>query len=207
MARPSTIRTEQILEAARELFLEKGIDTPTAEIARHAGVSEGSIYKRFATKQALFFAAMGLQDRPQWTKKLAQLRGAGCVRENLQEIVEGGIAFYREHLPCIMMLWSSRELPNPAQLFREMGPEAGPQPFLEALTSYVESEVELGRLSTNAPEVVARALLGAIVNFALLETIGVEVRGTLDAATYARALVQTIWAGVAPLPESAAAAG
>jgi hypothetical protein len=41
MARPVTISDEQILDAARAVFTEKGPRATTAEIAERAGVSEG----------------------------------------------------------------------------------------------------------------------------------------------------------------------
>ena len=54
MPRPRTITDEQIVEAARAAFLEQGFSATTAEIARRAGISEGTLFKRFATKEDLF---------------------------------------------------------------------------------------------------------------------------------------------------------
>ena len=59
MARPTSIKDETIVAAAREVFLERGIQATTAEVAERAGVSEGSVFKRFKTKSELFRAAMG----------------------------------------------------------------------------------------------------------------------------------------------------
>ena len=48
MARPQTIHTDTILAAARDEFLAQGFTTATtARIAKRAGVSEGTIFKRF----------------------------------------------------------------------------------------------------------------------------------------------------------------
>ena len=48
---------ERILNAARELFLARGLSgVSTAEIARQARASKGTIYARFPTKEALFAA-------------------------------------------------------------------------------------------------------------------------------------------------------
>jgi AcrR family transcriptional regulator len=47
---------EKVLAAARELFASKGIDVPLDEIAAHAGVGPGTVYRHFPTKQALFQA-------------------------------------------------------------------------------------------------------------------------------------------------------
>ncbi|WP_460796866.1 TetR/AcrR family transcriptional regulator [Microbacterium sp. GXF0217] len=42
-----------VLVAAREVFSAQGHDASIADIARHAGVGIGSIYRRYATKEAL----------------------------------------------------------------------------------------------------------------------------------------------------------
>jgi AcrR family transcriptional regulator len=48
---------ERILNAARELFLARGLSgVSTEEIARQARASKGTIYARFPTKEALFAA-------------------------------------------------------------------------------------------------------------------------------------------------------
>lgn len=59
--RPPTERAaevdERILNAARELFLERGLTAASVEeIARRARASKATIYTRFPTKQALFAA-------------------------------------------------------------------------------------------------------------------------------------------------------
>lgn len=48
---------ERVLEAARELFAERGLDVPLREVARRAGVGPATLYRRFPTKQALIDAA------------------------------------------------------------------------------------------------------------------------------------------------------
>lgn len=44
---------ERVLEAARALFSERGLDVPMREVARRAGVGPATLYRRFPTKQAL----------------------------------------------------------------------------------------------------------------------------------------------------------
>ena len=48
---------ERVLEAARELFAERGLDVPLREVARRAGVGPATLYRRFPTKQSLVDAA------------------------------------------------------------------------------------------------------------------------------------------------------
>jgi AcrR family transcriptional regulator len=56
---PHTLRVDapenrdRVLDAARELFAERGVDVTMREIARHAGVGPATLYRRFPTKRAL----------------------------------------------------------------------------------------------------------------------------------------------------------
>ncbi len=45
--------TERILRAAREVFATEGLDASLGDVARHAGVGVGSIYRRFGNKDDL----------------------------------------------------------------------------------------------------------------------------------------------------------
>ncbi|WP_369369811.1 TetR/AcrR family transcriptional regulator [Promicromonospora sp. Populi] len=45
--------TERILSAAREVFATDGLDASLGDVARHAGVGVGSIYRRFGNKDDL----------------------------------------------------------------------------------------------------------------------------------------------------------
>lgn len=44
---------EKVLQAAREVFAERGMDVTLDDIARHAGLGTGTVYRRFASKQEL----------------------------------------------------------------------------------------------------------------------------------------------------------
>jgi AcrR family transcriptional regulator len=56
---------DRLLEAAAECFSEKGVDVSVAEIARRAGVGQGTVFRRFPTKDALLAAVL--------TKEMLQL--------------------------------------------------------------------------------------------------------------------------------------
>ena len=51
-----TDRKKQIIAAATKLFLEEGVNVSTASIAKVAGVSNGSLFNTFPTKQILIDA-------------------------------------------------------------------------------------------------------------------------------------------------------
>ena len=87
MARPRSIDDSVILDAAREVFLELGFAGTTAEIARRAGVSEGSLFNRFGNKKQLFRAAIAprIEDAV-WIADLESRVGTGGFIEHLVEI-------------------------------------------------------------------------------------------------------------------------
>ena len=64
MARAKTVRSdaranlEKLRAAALEIFLAKGLDAPLEEIARAAGVSIGTLYYRFGSREALIDAVI-----------------------------------------------------------------------------------------------------------------------------------------------------
>ena len=52
---------ERIVEAARELFAERGIDVTMEEIAREAGVGVATLYRRYPTRAELGAALRSLR--------------------------------------------------------------------------------------------------------------------------------------------------
>ncbi len=172
MARPVSITNAQIIAAAREVFLEKGIRATTSEVARRAGIAEGSIFKRFATKKELFAAAMQLQPNAPlpWAHTLTERDARKSIRTTLTEIGTEMIAFFRRILPLVMMSWSntsgSSELPDHLR-----GPNAGPLRASRALTAFFAEEIERGRLAPRDPEILARTFLGTLQHYAFFEIL------------------------------------
>jgi AcrR family transcriptional regulator len=198
MARPVTIKDETIIAAAREVFLERGIGATTAEVAGRAGVSEGSVFKRFKSKGELFRAAMG--DRlvePPFLRNLGARVGKGDVRENLFILGMEIIAFFRELIPLMMMAWSN-QAPNglPSLI---AGPNPPPVRVVKVLTGYLEAEMRAGRLRRHDPEVVARSFLGSLHHFAFFELLH-RVTGELPLGdeTYVRGLIALLFEGIEP---------
>lgn len=216
MARPVSIKDETIVAAAREVFLERGIQATTAEVAERAGVSEGSIFKRFKTKTELFRAAMGERIAPPpWLADLSRRVGKGDIDEALFTLGMETIAFFRELIPLMMMAWSN---PGPNGLPASIsGPNPPPVRALKQMTGYFEAEMRAGRLRKHDPEIVARTFLGGLHHFAFFELLHHE-DGALPLApeTYVRGLVSLLRGGmgagadaggvqVRPVPNASAA--
>jgi hypothetical protein len=48
------------------------------------------------------------------------------------------------------------------------------------------------------PGIVARAFVGTLIHYVFFETMGIEMAGAIDARTFARNLVDTLWQGIRP---------
>jgi AcrR family transcriptional regulator len=207
MARPATIRDATIIEAARAVFLARGIRATTAEVAQHAGVSEGSIFKRFRSKSELFEAAMGSpDDDPEYLRKLPLRVGEGDMRENLYELGRDIEAHLRYVVPLAMMAWSN---PGPdGTPARLSGPSPAPLRMLAALIEYFAAEIARDRLRRVDPEVLARSFLGAIHHFVVFDVLfGAQTHASLPTDVYLRRLIQLSWSGIAPGAEGTHKAG
>src|SRR5579883_2035390 len=192
MARTTTIKDEQILDAARAEFLSKGAAATTAEIAKRAGVAEGSIFNRFRTKQDLFQAAMEARfEEPEWLAGLERRLGRGDVQEGLVELGVEIIEFFRRILPLAMLCFSQQgggEMP--AFLTKPTSP---PLRVLAKVTRFFEAEMRAGRLAKHEPEVLARAYIGSLHNYVFLDLVTQgQQKAALPAERYARGLVKLL---------------
>jgi AcrR family transcriptional regulator len=197
MARPSTITTDQILDAARAVFLERGFRATTALVAKRARVAEGSLFKRFPTKHELFFAAMqpAMQDPP-FLRAIEGRVGRGDVRDNMVDLATQLLEFLRRIMPLVMMSWSHRPGELPPHLASSDPP---PVRALRRTTEYFRAEMKRGRLRRQDPEVLARALFGGVQNYVFHELIRKGRRGGRKSSeAYVRDLVALLWAGAAP---------
>jgi AcrR family transcriptional regulator len=191
MARPKSIDTEEILEAAREVFLEDGIQATTAKIARHAGISEGTIYRRFSTKQDLFVAAMDLPDPPSWVERVEAIDEEGDLRLALYEVALEIVDFFEEVIPKLTMVMSNLDEKT---LLGDQGEP--PLRVLKPLMRLFERERRRGRIGPCDTEVVSRMFLGSLFHFAFAEISGINEMFPMPRETYARGVVTTLLDGV-----------
>ncbi len=91
-----TARKQQIIAAATKLFLDEGVGVSTARIAKAAGVSNGTLFNAFATKQILIDAIYK-------NAKIAMFGSAPCFgdapynRSNLRANCDGYLTWARQN--------------------------------------------------------------------------------------------------------------
>jgi AcrR family transcriptional regulator len=197
LARPVTIQDETILDAAREVFLERGALATTAEVAARAGVSEGTLFNRFRSKEELFRACMSRGHvHAEWARRLPARVGKGRMPDVLADTASEILAFFRELVPVLMMEAGTPAF-SPASL-----PAKGSHPAAEhirRLADYLEAEMSLGRIAKQDAEVLARTLTGTLFSFAFLELQTTAETERPDAARkFLEAFIDLLWAGIAP---------
>jgi AcrR family transcriptional regulator len=196
MARPSVITEEQILRAARDEFLEKGIRATTADVARRAKIAEGSIFKRFQTKHELFFAAMHMPTEPAFFR-LLDAPGSGPPREELSKIALEILGFLRTLMPLVMLSWSN---PSPSGLPSALDkPNSLPLQVMKKLILFFEWQMRAGRMRRQDPEIAARVFLGAIQNYVFFELlIKARNQAPMPAPKFVKKVMDALWQGLRP---------
>lgn len=192
MARRPTISNEQILEAARAEFLEKGPSATTADIARRAGISEGSIFRRYESKEDLLIEAMCHYEEPEWMAMARGLAESEDLRGNLEMIAHAMLDTFRTIIPSAMLLISCRIPPH--AIFQRQ-PEPMPARAIRTLSQFCVAHQQAGRMRGVDPEIFARQLISAMHFHVFCSMARINERMPIADATYVRGVVDTLLHG------------
>ncbi|MCJ2082984.1 TetR/AcrR family transcriptional regulator [Methylobacterium sp. J-090] len=158
-ASQETDKRRRILEGARAVFLAAGFDGASmGEIARVAGVSKGTLYVYFDSKEALF-EALTSAERAGLAEALFRLDAddpdvAGVLtrlgHSYLTELARP------DHVAVIrMVIGATEKFPRFGQAFYEAGPVQG----VARLAAYLDAQVVAERLKAADPELAAKHFL------------------------------------------------
>src|ERR671920_1727181 len=169
-------RREQILEAATRVFAEKGFRRATTrDVARTAGVSEGTIYNYFKNKDALLMAIL---DRLNETERRAE-----DFEEGMATDFRG---FLEEYLRRRMsMIWENRkvfrvvlsEMLVNAEL-RELYLRQVIEPTMRIAEENFRSRMEQGEVRQTDASLAVRSVAGAVLGVLVLGLLGDEAVGS-----------------------------
>ena len=101
MARPQRVSETQILEAARQTFLEHGAKAPLSTIAKRLGVSTAALLHRTGSKEALLRRSLA----PPLSGVLASLRAGpkkGSERSQLERLLLELNEFLSQAIPSLV---------------------------------------------------------------------------------------------------------
>lgn len=152
-------KRRQILEGARQVFLASGFDGASmGEIARVAGVSKGTLYVYFDSKESLF-AALTTEEKRGLAEVLFKLNGDDPdVRSVLTQLGHTYLSRMGtpEHISSIrMVIGAAEKFPALGQAFYEAGPCQG----IARLADYFDRQTKAGRLSIEDTSVAAQHFL------------------------------------------------
>jgi TetR/AcrR family transcriptional regulator, fatty acid metabolism regulator protein len=189
-------KRERILDAAVRVLARKGFHaTRVSEVAKAAGVADGTIYLYFDSKDALLLSLF--EDRVERLLRFleTELPRAKTASERLQRIIEiqlGLLEGERDLAEVLTVI-----LRQSSKLMKE---HAAPKfnAYLDVIARVVGEGQASGELRGDvSPHLVARALFGALDGIAMTWVLGRANRGGLQRAS--GQLAQIILRGLAPL--------
>ena len=96
MSRPAKHDPNTILSAALVLFYEEGIKVPTSRIASFAGVSNGTLFHQFASKQALI-DALYVSIKSDLARAVGEIDPNLPLKQRMKQAWDGWLNWAREN--------------------------------------------------------------------------------------------------------------
>lgn len=201
MGRARTVDDARIISAARWLFLMRGNAVSTSAIARNVGIAESALYKRFGTKEALFFAAMtpppvDVDDVLGPRSAMAEIMDQEGARKWLAGVARALVALCAENLPAAWCVLGATE---PERHLYEQWWRADPCRTVEKeLARRLATLSETGHVTVREPHAAAQLLLAAARDVVFREAmLPASVPSIMLLERRIDALFEQLWAGLA----------
>jgi AcrR family transcriptional regulator len=198
--------TRQVLiEAATEVFLKRGFARATTkEIAQTAGLAEGTIYRHFADKYALFhevFLSLAGDILAELTGFPA-CAGRGTVRDNLEHLLLLIGRLVETTTSLMASMWADPEVARSfAAYVQEHAPSGLEEGPVAIVAEYIREEQRLGRIRRDVDAVEAAAVVASIPFAASMErALNEFLPKSADFPAPATGALDILARGLAPLP-------
>jgi len=190
---------ERILEAADRLIRGRGLArVRTREIAREAGVAEGTLYVHFPHKEDLFLAVVR-KNTPEFAESVRpELAGKRALDASLAEVARAAMGYYGKLLSMAVPLMADADLLE-RQREAIAGQPGGPYRIYERVAAYVEAEQHLGRIEEGLDALsVAAIVLGPCFQYAFTRQFLGEDPLPVTEERFVGNLAKTLAASLAP---------
>ena len=188
------LKSAAILQAASDLFVEKGAGASMTEIARRAGVSKQTLYNRFPTKTDIG-RALAAQRSDAVT---APLRSGAAPEEVLTAIAETLIRKICREDKGASLRGVALMSPEAPELARAIY-EAGPGESVRRIAAWLSEQNRLGLLSVPDPAAAAEMFSGMVLGHGHLRAVlGLPHPADDDASARARETARRFIRAYAP---------
>jgi TetR/AcrR family transcriptional repressor of mexJK operon len=195
---------ERLRAAAQRLFLQQGyLATSIDAILAEAGVSsKETLYRHYASKEELFVDVLGhlTLSQPGFSEKLSALptpHDLPSLRQALTQLSREILSLMRqpEYLALVrIIIAEAPRFPQLGSLFFSTVPQRG----LTLIMALLQAAREQQLIADVDFEVVARALLGGLLSYAITGLLFAEEETRLPSLDHADEVVEIIMRALAP---------
>jgi TetR/AcrR family acrAB operon transcriptional repressor len=156
---------DAILDAAEQVFVRRGCrEAKVTDIAEQAGVSVGTLYNYFPSKDEVFESLFD-RGRARFFDLVEQVPSADSPLEQLQAALERAFGFIEEHgLAFTMYLRLGSAAPSETTHFERLGGAADRARYTALLGSILSRAVEAGQLRSDVEPTVLASGLYSLMN-------------------------------------------
>lgn len=168
------LRRQQILDAAFDVFSEKGFAmATTAEIARTAGVAEGTIYNYFPSKRELLIAVVQnfIINAP--LLELIDKLPGGNIAETFNNILQNRFELLENDFVSRVPFLMAEIIRDPE--LKSCWTKQFLQPFLSRMEKAYHELSASGKVRRAEPAIVVRSIGGMLLGFLILKIMEGDV--------------------------------
>ena len=157
-------KTEQIIQAAAKVFIRKGLQATTYELATAADVAEVTLFRKFGNKQKLFVTVVKTVLEKQFYTKLMKEAKTSDTDEFLRAVISNRLEVLSKNRDLVKMLLSESlmgQLPADIDV---------PEMIFNSLVSVIEHHADQNSLDIDAKH-WARLLSGIFLSHLVLKSV------------------------------------
>lgn len=190
----------RLIEAARRVMAERGVaGCTTKEIARAAGVSEGTIYNQFRDKADLYLS-VAAELIPQFLREIPEDPGRRHPRSLLIKVANETLTAMDELVPLLAGIMGEPELLAGMQERWATGKASGKT--YAGLTGYFREEQAAGRIGDRVDAaILARMFIGTVFHHAFMRLLVGESNLELGGRRFVESLVDAVLAAAGRAPK------
>lgn len=174
--RRGELRREALLDAAREVFLERGYAAASIDdVVKRTGGSKATVYQYFGNKEGLFGAMVAGQcevfiKEVAFPQSSAAPRSAKELEKTLVELGRRALNVFLKPERLALnraMISAAHQFPDLAERFYDAGPRRG----LAALGAFFKAQHEAGTMHCPDPELAAIHFMDIVRGYPLLRSL------------------------------------